>query len=249
MDNRISRTLIARAALGSIMIVAVASAAFADDTWAEHPLNVPPPGYVALFNGHDLTGWKGLVLNPKTRPTQTSDEVVKNQKNADEKMNKHWKVVDGELMFDGAEFRLSGPICTVKQYGNFEMLVDWKIQKGGDSGIYLRGSPQVQIWDPDDRSQEKNGAAKGSGALWNNVNNERFPLVRADNPIGEWNRFRIRMVGDRVSVWLNGKLVTDNVVMENYWDRKQPIYPREQIELQNHNHPLYFRNVFIKELP
>jgi hypothetical protein len=58
-------------------------------------------------------------------------------------------------------------------------------------------------------------------------------------------------VGNRVTVWLNGKLVTDNVVMENYWDkdRKQPIFPREQIELQNHNHPLYFRNIFIKELP
>ena len=73
--------------------------------------------------------------------------------------------------------------------------------------------------------------------------------MRADNPIGEWNTFRIRMVGDRVTVWLNGKLVTDNVVMENYWDRERPIYEREQIELQNHNHPTYFRNIFIKELP
>jgi hypothetical protein len=129
------------------------------------------------------------------------------------------------------------------------MLVDWKISKDGDSGIYLRGSPQVQIWDPDNPKEEHNGAARGSGSLWNNQKGERFPLVRADKPIGEWNHFRIRMVGDRVSVWLNGKLVTDNVVMENYWDRKQPIYPREQIELQNHNHPLYFRNIFIKELP
>lgn len=251
MDNRISRTLIARAALGSIAVVAVASGVFADDASAKHPLNVPPPGFVALFNGDDLTGWKGLVLNPKLRPTLSPDELAERQKKADEKMVKHWKVVDGVLMFDGAPFNQSDNICTVKQYGNFEMLVDWKIEKGGDSGIYLRGSPQVQIWDPDEPTLAKLGGPKGSGALWNNETHERFPLLRADNPVGQWNTFRIRMVDDRVTVWLNGKLVTDNVVLENYWDktRKQPIFPREQIELQNHNHPLYFRNIFIKELP
>jgi Domain of Unknown Function (DUF1080) len=249
MHDRVLNTLAARAVLAAAGILTLAPGTRGDDPPAEHPLNVPPPGFVALFNGKDLTGWKGLVLNPKLRPTLSAEEHAEKQKEADERMHKHWKVVDGALMFDGAAFNLSGPLCTVKQYGNFEMLVDWKISKGGDSGIYLRGSPQVQIWDPDDPSQQKNGAGKGSGALWNNAINERFPLVRADNPIGEWNSLRIRMVGDRVSVWLNGKLVTDNVVMENYWERKKPIYPREQIELQNHNHPLYFRNIFIKELP
>lgn len=250
MHNRVHNMLAARAVLAAAGLLAlVAPGARGDDPPSEHALNVPPPGYVALFNGKDLTGWKGLVLNPKQRATMSAEEHAERQKEADVRMHNHWKVVDGALMFDGAPFNVSGPLCTIKQYGNFEMLVDWKISKGGDSGIYLRGSPQVQIWDPDDAAQQKNGAGKGSGALWNNAINERFPLVRADNPIGEWNSFKIRMVGDRVSVWLNGKLVTDNVVMENYWDRKSPIYPREQIELQNHNHPLYFRNIFIKELP
>jgi hypothetical protein len=251
MDNRVQKTLIARLALAVAAFLLLTRGIWADDAPAEHPLNVAPPGFVALFNGRDLTGWKGLVLNPKLRPTLSPDELAERQKKADEKMQNHWKVVDGLLMFDGAPFNVSDNICTEKQYGNFEMLVDWKIEKGGDSGIYLRGSPQVQIWDPDEPSVAKLGAPKGSGALWNNKTHEQFPLVRADNPIGQWNMFRIRMVGDRVTVWLNGKLVTDNVVMENYWDkdRKQPIFPREQIELQNHNHPLYFRNIFIKELP
>ncbi len=249
MDNRVPKLFVARAALALAGLLAFASGLIAGDSAAEHPLNVPPEGFVALFDGHDLTGWKGLVKNPRLRPTLSSEELAEFQKTADEKMRKHWKVIDGVLMFDGAPFNQSDNICTEKQYGNFEMLVDWKIEKGGDSGVYLRGSPQVQIWEPDDPSQAKHGAAKGSGALWNNQIHERFPLVRADNPIGEWNSFRIRMVGDRVTVWLNGKLVTDNVVMENYWERKKPIYPREQIELQNHNHPLYFRNIFIKELP
>ncbi len=249
MDNRVSPRWPARLGLAAILACLLAPVLRAAEQPAEHPLNVPPEGFVALFNGKDLTGWKGLVLNQKQRALMSPKEHAERQKEADQRMHNHWKVVDGALMFDGAPFNKSGPLCTIKQYGNFEMLVDWKISKGGDSGIYLRGSPQVQIWDPDDPSQQKNGAAKGSGGLWNNEKNERFPLVRADKPIGEWNTFRIRMVDDRVTVWLNGQLVTDNVVMENYWDRKHPIYPREQIELQNHNHPLYFRNIFIKELP
>ena len=124
------------------------------------------------------------------------------------------------------------------------MLVDWKILKDGDSGIYLRGSPQVQIWDP--ASKIANGV--GSGGLFNNQKNPSKPSKVADKPIGEWNTFRIKMVGDKVSVWLNGELVVDNVVLENYWERDKPIYPTGQIELQNHGNTLWFKNVYIKEL-
>ena len=56
------------------------------------------------------------------------------------------------------------------------------------------------------------------------------------------------MVGDKVTVWLNGELVVDNVVMENYWERDKPIYPTGQIELQNHGNTLWFKNIYIKEL-
>ena len=115
----------------------------------------------------------------------------------------------------------------------------WKILKDGDSGIYLRGSPQVQIWDRPDI---------GSGALFNNQNNPSTPLKVADNPIGEWNTFHIIMIGDRLTVYLNDELVTDNVLMENYWERDKPIYPCEQIELQNHGNTLYFKNIYIREL-
>jgi hypothetical protein len=107
----------------------------------------------------------------------------------------------------------------------------------------------VQIWDPKDPNQLKNGADKGSGALWNNQKNPRFPLVVADNPIGEWNTFHIKMVGEKVTIHLNGKLVTDNVTMENVWERDKPIYEKGAIELQNHGNTLYFRNIYVKELP
>ncbi|NQT53505.1 DUF1080 domain-containing protein, partial [bacterium] len=204
----------------------------------EPPLNTPPPGFTALSNGKDLTGWKGLVGNPKTRAKMTPEQLAAAQKKADDSMRQHWKVEDGAFVFDGK----GQSLCTAKDYGDFEMYVDWKIKKNGDSGIYLRGSPQVQIWDPAQHPE-------GSGGLFNNQKNPRKPTACADNPIGEWSTFYIKMVGDRVTVKLNGKLVVDNVIMENFWERNKPIYPTGQIELQNHGNTLWFRNVYLRELP
>ena len=57
------------------------------------------------------------------------------------------------------------------------------------------------------------------------------------------------MVGEKVTVYLNDQLVVDNVPLENYWNRDIPIYPAGQIELQSHGSNLWFKNVFIRELP
>jgi len=204
-------------------------------------LNEPPEGFTALFNGKDLTGWKGLLKgpydNPAKRATLTAEEYQKHQKEADDNMRAHWDVVDGVLHFDGK----GRSLCTAKDYGDFEMFVDWKIKAKGDSGIYLRGAPQVQIWDTANFNL-------GSGGLYNNKNNPSKPDKIADKPIGEWNTFRIIMIGEVVTVYLNDVLVVDNVIMENYWERDKPIYPTGQIELQNHGNDLYFRNVFIREI-
>ncbi len=203
--------------------------------------NTPPPGFKALFNGKDLSNFKGLLLgkyqNPIERAKLSKEQLATEQKKADESMREHWNVEDGVIVFDGKGRSLS----TAKDYGDFEFYVDWKIKPKGDSGIYLRGTPQVQIWDPALRNI-------GSGGLFNNKNHPSNPLVLADNPVGEWNTFYIKMVGDRVTVKLNGKLVVDNVVLENYWDRNRPIFSSGPIELQNHGNTLYFRNIYIKEL-
>ncbi len=198
-------------------------------------------GYVSIFNGKDLSGWHGLVKNPIARAKMSKEEIAKAQEEANVKMTKNWSVKDGCIYFNGAGENL----CTEKMYGDFEMLVDWKISKNGDSGIYLRGAPQVQIWDT---ARVDVGAQVGSGGLYNNQKNPSKPLVLADNAIGDWNTFRIKMVGERVTVYLNGILVVDNVVMENYWDRSIPIFKTEAIELQAHGTDLAFRNIFVKEL-
>jgi hypothetical protein len=200
--------------------------------------NTPPDGFVALFNGQDLDGWKGLVGNPKSRAAMTDEQLAAAQEKADAEMRKHWSVEDGVLVFDGK----GKSLCTAKDHGDFELLVDWKILPGGDSGIYLRGTPQVQIWDPARHPE-------GSGGLYNNKIHPSKPTACADHPVGQWNTFRIKMVGERVTVWLNDQRVVDDVVMENYWERDKPIYPTGQIELQNHGNTLYFKNIYLKEIP
>jgi HEAT repeat protein len=194
-------------------------------------------GFFPLFNGKDLSGWKGLVKDPPSRAKMTPKELEKEQKAADEDMRRHWRVVDGTLVFDGQ----GQSLCTAEDYAGFELFVDWKIETGGDSGIYLRGSPQVQIWDPAQWPE-------GSGGLYNNKIGPSKPLCPLDRPVGEWNTFFIRMEEERVTVCLNGVLVVDDVVMENYWERDKPIYPAGQIELQAHSTPLYFKNIFIREI-
>jgi len=199
-------------------------------------------GYVSIFNGKDLTGWEGLVKNPIERGKMSKGTLSRAQTKANEQMLKDWFIKDGVIGFKGEGYN---NICTIKDYGDFEMIVDWKITNGGDSGIYLRGTPQVQIWDI---ARVDAGAEVGSGGLYNNTKNERIPITVADNPINEWNTFRIKMVGERVTVHLNGVLVTNNVILENYWDRKLPIFTKEAIELQAHGEDLGFRNIYVREI-
>lgn len=199
-------------------------------------------GFVPMFNGKDLTGWKGLVADPVKRAKMDTKTLDKEQKKADDIMRTGWSVKDGLLVFGGKGENL----CTVKKYGDFDMYVDWKITKDGDAGIYLRGTPQVQIWDT---SRVDVGAQVGSGGLYNNQKNESKPSKLADNAIGDWNSFHIIMVGDQVTVYLNGQLVVDKVPLENYWDRNLPIFPEEQIELQAHGTYVAYRDVYIREIP
>ena len=217
-------------ALGTIILVVLARA----DEKADLKDNSPPPGFIALFNGKDLTNWQGLVELPD-RKKLTPEQLEAKQKQANEKYLPHWTVKDGILNYDGGGQSLQ----TAKDYGNFELYVDWKIGKKGDSGIYLRGNPQVQIWDN----------PRGSGGLYNNKKHPSDPTKVADKPVGEWNTFHIIMKGDEVTVYLNGELVVDKVPLENYWEPGQPLPGKGPIELQHHGDKLWFKNIYVKELP
>jgi hypothetical protein len=240
--------------VGLSVLLALASArAAADQEKAGPKDNSPPPGFTALFNGKDLSGWQGAIpfgQRLKLKPEQ----VAAAQKDADQKILPHWKVENGILINDTK----GGNLGTVKDYGNFELYVDWKIEPHGDSGIYLRGQPQVQIWESDtlpDNLKEDRGT--GSGGLWNNPKGSKGkqPLQKADKPAGQWNTFHIIMKGENVTVFLNGTKVVDNAPLANYFEKGKPLPARGPIELQQHYKAdgkpgtLWFKNIYIKELP
>jgi hypothetical protein len=225
-----------------------AVAAFVAAGLAKDPPPAPPPGFTALFNGKDLEGWQGNIdmKQRATLPKEKLDELLKQRTKT---ALGHWTVKDGVIVCDG---KGGVQLQTVKDFGNFELYVDWKIGPKGDSGIYLRGQPQVQIWDSDHLAKGLEAdAGKGSGGLWNNPAGDpaKQPLKKADKPVGEWNTFYIKMVGDEVTVKLNGEVVVDKGKLPNYWFRGQPLPKTGPIELQFHGDPLWFKNIYVKELP
>ncbi len=209
----------------------------------------PPEGFTALFNGEDLSGWHGMPhFDPRKLAAMKEEERSSQIAAWTDDAKQHWSVDGYELVNDGH----GAYMTTDKEFGDIELLIEYKTVADADSGIYLRATPQVQIWDTTEEGGKwKIGADKGSGGLWNNSKGAagKDPLVLADKPFGEWNAFRIVQIGDRTSVWLNGKLVVDDAPMENFWDRSQPLFAKGPIQLQTHGGEIRWRNIFIREIP
>ncbi|MEP6673187.1 MAG: DUF1080 domain-containing protein [Chthoniobacter sp.] len=250
--------------------------------------NVPPSGFTALFNGKDLSGWYGWSTKDPTElqnmsaeeraayKTKSIEGGLPEGKQGPENINAHWKVENGELINDGKGLYLT----TDKDYGDFELQVEYKALPEGDSGVYLRGIPQVQIWDTTKGDPRGLGQDKGSGGLWNNSKGApgKDPSKKMDKPFGEWNSFKIRMIGERVTVVFNGETVVDNAVLENFFANKKagyiayakpgaapaekkaveelpngwmkdPAFPKGPIQLQTHGSEIRWRNVYLREIP
>ena len=219
-------------ALASFPLLVAVTTSAAETVASPGSLNTPPAGFTALFNNEDLTGWYGWgTRDPADLTAMTPEEQADYKQKSIEgglldakgndkgdHLKAHWTVEDGELVNDGKGLYLT----TDKNYGDFELLVDYKMLPLGDSGVYLRGIPQVQIWDSTEERKFKLGADKGSGGLWNNKREEgKYPSKLMDKPFGEWNHFRIRMIGERVTVEFNGEVVVDNAVMDNYFAQRK----------------------------
>lgn len=210
--------------------------------------NEAPQGFTALFNGKDLTGWYGLDTFSLSKLKAMTDEERKKKLDGDlATMKEHWKVDKGELVNDGKGAYMTSD----KDYGDFELYVSWKLIPKGDSGVYLKATPQVQIWDFTEKDYFKMGADKGSGGLWNNAAGSpgKDPIALADKPIGEWNTFRIIQIGARTTVYLNGKLVVDHAPLQNYFDKAAPLFPKGPVQLQTHGNEVRWKNIYVREIP
>lgn len=240
--SSVPRFLLFRTPLLGLALLFAATDASAADV-------VPPKGFKALFNGKDLTGWHFMDhFDPYKLAAMTEAERKAKIEEWTKDSKKHWTVVGNDLVNDGNGAYLT----TDEDFGDIELLVEYKTVAKADSGIYLRATPQVQIWDYTKEGGKWNlGADKGSGGLWNNDPGTpgKDPLVLADKPFGEWNSFRILMVGERVTVYLNDKLVVDFARLRNFWNPNLPLPKKGQIQLQTHGGEIRWRNMFIREIP
>ena len=229
----------------NVLVVGMVWMAVGPTCYAEEALEA---GFTRLFNGRDLSGWRGRPhLDPRADREGTPQQQQARQAQHNQDMAAHWTVSNGVIVSDGQGVFLT----TEKDYGDFEILIEWMLPSScADSGIYLRGNPQVQIWDPDCERDFKHGCQKGSCGLWNNPAESagKFPLVKADKPTGQWNATRIVMQGDQVTVVLNGQLVVNNQSLANFFDKDKPLPARGPIQIQTHGAPMHVRNISIREL-
>ena len=193
----------------ALLTAALALTAFSGTTTAATP--ALPAGWISLFNGRDLTGWK----------TPIGD-------------NGHWKVLNGVIDYDArSEAPGDKNLWSEKSYRDFTLRLDWRIKEttglypiptvlpdgkdlvtptpNADSGIYLRGASKAQlnIWCWPIGSGEVYGY-RMDAKMPPSVRAGVTPKVRADKPVGEWNTFEITLRGERLTVILNGKTVIEN---------------------------------------
>ena len=204
----------------------------------------PEVGWIDL-QADGLDGWiGGTTHDPQALVEAASADRAELEAGWTAQVAEHWHIDGDELVSDG-----HGPhLVTARDFGDFELELEWKIQPGADSGIYLRGYPQVQVWDPGNEREAGNGAGKGSGGLWNNDVHDRWPAERADRTPGQWNRMTVAMRGSLVWVTLNDRPVVAGVELDNYFRRGEPLLERGPIHLQTHNGEVRFRGVRVREL-
>jgi 3-keto-disaccharide hydrolase len=190
-------------------------------------------GFVPLFNGKDLSGWKLYDSKPEA-----------------------WAVENGLLVCTG---KAGGWLGTDRDYDNFILRLEYRLRPGGNSGVYVRAPEkghisrlgmEIQILDDDDPRYARLHYYQYTGALYHVVG----PSQRAVKPAGQWNAMEVEARGRRLIVRVNGAKVVDADLDHC---RKDPEVAREhpglarttgRIGLQNHSERVEFRNVRVKEL-
>lgn len=189
------------------------------------------PEFKPIFNGKDLEGWEGIGGSTK-----------------------NWEVKEGILSCTGEAG--SSWIATKEKYTDFELRLEFKIPKDGNSGVFIRvpkkGAPwiaglEIQILDD-------------YGDKWKNLKPNQFtgsiyavvaPSMRVTKKAGQWQTIRIRCISSQCDVWVNNKhVVSENIAALAPTNPHVPGLKRKDgfIGLQNHSSPVHFRNIEIRPI-
>jgi hypothetical protein len=196
-------------------------------------------GWKLLFDGNTLTGWRGFTSS--TPPAG-------------------WKAVDGALFRNGP----GGDLVTVDEFGDFELRLQWKLAKGGNSGIFFRALTEgEEIWHSAPEMQVLDNAGHRDGKAPETSAGSNYalhgPVRDVTKPVGEWNDVRLVVKGTHVEHWLNGVKLLEYEMWSPDWDArvkaskfgKIPMYGRAKkghIGLQDHGDPVWYRNIKIRPL-
>jgi len=190
-------------------VFCAAAASGAEPAGAELSEQEVKDGFVSLFDGHSLEGWQGDTAGYEAR--------------------------DGVLVCT----ERGGGLRTEKQYGNFILRFEYKLQPGGNNGIDVRGM-EIQILDDEAPKHAHLKPCQYNGSVYCHVPAERGH----QKPLGEWNQEEILVDGKHLKVTLNGV-----VIVEADTDHPALSQPKGLIGFKGHHEHVEFRNLRIKELP
>ena len=210
--------------------------------------------WIYMFDGKTTDGWRGY--NNETMP-------------------KKWEVINGELTFN-TELKLEKDwdggndiIYYREQFENFELYLEWKLPKGGNSGVFYHVqegynaphniSPEYQILDDDGWEEINNAKLKNWQKAGANYGMHEPNISKKLNPSGQWNSSRIIHDNNKVEHWLNGKIILSFLKDSDDWNKKRNSeifrnktdygkFKKGYIALQDHDTPIWFRNIRIKKL-
>jgi hypothetical protein len=196
-------------------------------------------GWTSLFDGASLERWRGF------------------RKGA---MPAGWQAVGGTL----ARVQPAGDIVTVDTFADFDLVFEWRVEKGGNSGVFFRVTEEADlVWHsgPEYQILDNAGHRDGRDALTTAGSNYALhaPLRDATRPVGEWNTARLLVRGSHVEHWMNGVELLEYEIGSADWERRVkaskfsslPRYgrePRGHIALQDHGDPVAYRNLKIRRL-
>ncbi|MCZ6792315.1 MAG: DUF1080 domain-containing protein [Planctomycetota bacterium] len=213
-------------ALGSALLVTASLTAQSEDFGK----------WIALFNGKDLTGWQHAKHGPGQNPPN------------------NWAAVDATLT-NRKQGGAGNDICTVEEFDDYELEVEYKIPPEGNSGVYLRGQIEIQIYDSHWKiAAKKKLESVDAGAIYGG---SFVALKNAQKEPGTWNKYRVLHVGHRITVWHNDVLIQDNIFQDNKTGGAMGHYPgtdrkltkdRGPLMLQGDHTEVSYRNIRIRPL-
>ncbi|MBC8156376.1 MAG: DUF1080 domain-containing protein [Bacteroidetes bacterium] len=246
-------TLLALAFTASLTLTARPGVARSESGPNDPPASSNKGKWTTLFDGKNFTGWH--IYNKPGQPISAP-----------------WVIQDG-AMYLGQKSKdgpAGGDVVSDKEYGNFELEIEWKISEGGNSGImyhvnedpkfrapYYTG-PEVQVLDNDRHPDAKAGrdGNRTAGCLYDMLPPGDRTAVK---PVGDWNKVRLVVDKGRAQQYLNGKLMADYPTSGPEWDKLVAEskfkswasfgkFTTGRIALQDHGNPVWFRNIRIREL-